>query len=49
LTIDNFNAIFDDSYSIIIAINLTGEHSKGFWGKTEINGTRIRFIPVWYI
>lgn len=23
--------------------------TKGFWGKTEINGTRIRFVPVWYI
>lgn len=23
--------------------------TKGFWGKTEINGTRIRFAPVWYV
>ena len=23
--------------------------TKGFWGKAEINGTKIGFVPVWYI
>lgn len=23
--------------------------TKGFWGKEEINGTKVGFIPVWYV
>lgn len=36
---------FMNQYKPQRAIILT----KGFWGKTKINGTKVRFIPVWYI
>ena len=36
---------FINQYKPRRAIILT----KGFWGKREINGTKIGFIPVWYV